>query len=30
MSTPEYLTGKKDALRQFIDKFDVRVFPNPY
>ncbi|KIX10325.1 uncharacterized protein Z518_01407 [Rhinocladiella mackenziei CBS 650.93] len=23
MSTPEYLTGKKDAIRQFIDKYDV-------
>ncbi|EXJ71865.1 4-nitrophenyl phosphatase [Cladophialophora psammophila CBS 110553] len=23
MTTPEYLTGNKDAIRQFIDKFDV-------
>ncbi|EXJ80183.1 4-nitrophenyl phosphatase [Capronia coronata CBS 617.96] len=26
MSTPEYLTGKKDAIHQFIDKYDVFLF----
>ncbi|EHY57345.1 p-nitrophenyl phosphatase [Exophiala dermatitidis] len=26
MSTPEHLTGNKDAIRQFIDKYDVFLF----
>jgi hypothetical protein len=27
MSTPEYLTGNKEAISQFLDKFDVRPCP---
>lgn len=27
MTTPEYLTGNKAAIKEFIDKYDVRMIP---